>query len=224
MIGVLMITAALAAYALTPTQRMADLRGAVNLDTLVPRAFGDWRVDESLIPLRVSPEVQAQLDKVYDQTLARTYINSQGQRVMLSIAYGGDQTKALQLHRPEVCYAAQGFSVSKALAATLDVGKHEAAITVRRLVARLGQRTEPIMYWMRVGDNVVSGRLGQALARYEYGLNGLIPDGVLVRVSSISNDVNTAYAVQTQFIDDLSAALGQRSRDFFFGANHTSKM
>jgi hypothetical protein len=89
--GLIMLLAACAAALLTPTQKMADVESRIELERLIPLGFGDWKIDTSLVPVKVDPALQASLNKIYNQTLSRTYINSQGQRIMLSIAYGGDR-------------------------------------------------------------------------------------------------------------------------------------
>jgi EpsI family protein len=184
---------------------MADQRPALKLETVVPRTFGQWREDTSIAPLKVSPDVQAELDRIYSQTLTRTYINAAGQRVMLSIAYGRDQGRAMQVHKPEVCYPAQGFQIVgifKSVMATLA-----GEIPIMRLVAVQGPRVEPITYWIAVGDTVVRGALEQNIARIKYGLTGTVPDGILVRVSTISRDEDAAYRVHDQFVSDMLRAL-----------------
>ena len=61
----------------------------------------------------VNPEAEAALAKIYTQTLARTYVNAAGERILLSVAYGDDQRgEATQAHRPEMCYTAQGLAIT----------------------------------------------------------------------------------------------------------------
>src|ERR1700730_5709367 len=106
-VGIVMCAAAGLAPAMKPTLKYADVVGGVNLENMIPRQFGDWAVDPNLVPLQVSPDVKAMLDRIYAQTLSRTYVNRAGQRIMLSIAYGTDQAgEATQVHRPEFCYVA----------------------------------------------------------------------------------------------------------------------
>ena len=100
----LMVAAAVAGELMRPTQRLAEQKPRIELDQQVPEAFGDWRLDRSIRPVLPDPSLQAMLDVLYSQTLARTYINRQGQRIMLSIAYGSDQSnEATAVHRPEFC-------------------------------------------------------------------------------------------------------------------------
>lgn len=206
-LALILLAGAGLAVAMKPTERMAQQRPPINLEDAIPKRFGDWRVDASLAPITVSPDVQAELEKIYTQTVLRTYINSHGDRVMLAVAYGGDQSKATQVHKPEVCYPMQGFQLSDMAQGALDT--FAGRIPIMRMVATQGQRVEPITYWIAVGDTVVRGALEQNLARLKYGLTGTVPDGILVRVSTISRNADASYALQKQFIDGMLAAMPQ---------------
>ncbi|MBW8901438.1 MAG: EpsI family protein, partial [Massilia sp.] len=145
-LGTAMILTSALTGALTPTVKIAQAQSQFSLEAMIPQQFADWTVDASIVPLKADPERQSVLEKIYDQTLSRTYVNSRGERVMLSIAYGGDQSRALQLHLPEVCYVAQGFDMVKAGDSTLATRFGQ--VPVKRLVARQNQRNEPITYWI----------------------------------------------------------------------------
>ncbi|WP_305821845.1 exosortase-associated protein EpsI, B-type [Massilia brevitalea] len=203
--------------ALTPGVKLAQDQAPFQLETMIPQRFGAWQLDPSVVPLTPDPEQQGMLKKLYDQTLSRTYIDAAGRRVMLSIAYGGDQSKALQLHLPEVCYVAQGFQLVRDGAGSLAT--HHGALPVKRLVARQGQRNEPITYWITIGDKATRSGIEQKLRRLAYGLSGEIPDGMLVRVSSIAVDDTRAYALQDQFVAELLASLDAPSRARLIGAS-----
>lgn len=210
LMAALMLAASVSAVALRPTEKLADVGPKVDLESMVPKQFGDWRIDNTILPLLPSPDVKAQLDKIYNQVLARTYVNSSGRRVMLSIAYGGDQSDAMQVHLPEVCYAAQGFQVKKPVEG--EIGIADQGIPVRRVVATLGNRFEPITYWITVGDQVVNTGIKRKLAQLKYGFAGRVPDGVLVRASSIGRDEDDAYKLQEVFIRDMLTAMSSADR------------
>ena len=190
---------------LVPTEMIADQQAKFSLEQIIPQAFGDWEVDRSIVPLQVAPDVQARLDKIYGQTLARTYINRDGERIMLSLAYGGDQSDYMAVHKPEVCYAAQGFEVGEVT--PVAVRTTTGNLAAKQLVAVSGGRIEPITYWIRLGDRVIASGLQQKLRRLSYTLVGKVPDGMLVRVSSIDPNAGHAYRVQQQFIDSLLVSL-----------------
>lgn len=204
-VALAMLAAAGLAVAMKPNDRMAEKRPPINLSESVPRTFGDWRIDPAVAPITVSPDVQAQLDKLYSQTLMRTYVNSHGERVMLAIAYGGDQSRATQVHKPEVCYPMQGFQITSIVSGVMDTLKGQ--IPIMRLVAVQGRRIEPITYWIAVGDTVVRGAVEQNLARLKYGLTGTVPDGMLVRVSTISRDEKASYQIQDRFLADMLGSM-----------------
>ena len=71
----LMLAAFAGAQAWRPTSRLADTRPKVELETMFPKAFGDWRVDDRMPVQLISPDTQAMLNKIYNQTLSRTYVN-----------------------------------------------------------------------------------------------------------------------------------------------------
>lgn len=217
LLGVTMVVTAAATHALTPATRLADTRAPFDLVTAIPLQFAGWSVDTTLTPVAPNPDSQAALDRIYDQTLARTYVDAHGQRVMLSIAYGGDQSKALQLHLPEICYVAQGFQIAQKSDGTLATGF--GTLPVKRLVARADPRNEPITYWITVGDQATRAGFAQKLQMLAYGLSGKIPDGMLVRVSTIDPDARAAYLVQDRFSSALLAALTPQSRLRLLGKN-----
>lgn len=219
LVALLMLAGAGAAVMARPTKALADQIGIPNLEALLPKKFGNWRVDTSLPTILPSPDVQAQLDKIYNQVLSRTYVNDKGQRIMLSVAYGGDQSDGTSAHRPEVCYPAQGFAITSNQVADLQLGGRD--LQVRRLMSKLGARNEPITYWVVVGDEVVTTGIGQKLAQMRYGVRGVIADGMLVRISSIDADMERGHELQAQFARDLYSSIDPAAAARFFGrADH----
>lgn len=215
-IGLCMLVAAGLALALKPTHKIADAEPKIDLAVLIPKQFGDWKVDETIAPLIADPSQQAMINKIYNQTLSRTYFNSHGDHVMLSIAYGGDQSDGMAVHKPEICYPAQGFQILKNVSGTLFTG--EGIIPVKRLVAVQGQRNEPITYWTTVGDTVAVSGIKWKLEQMKYGLTGKIPDGLLFRVSTIQADDAKAYQIQDAFTRDLLRAISPRGRQRIIGS------
>jgi EpsI family protein len=209
------LSAALAVW-MTPSVHMSDKLGKPDLETLFPKEFGDWRVDARSSMVLPSPETQALLDSIYNQTLTRTYINPLGYRIMLSVAYGGDQSDATRAHLPEVCYPAQGFQILANEAGQIRL--LDRPVAVRYLMSRFGARNEPITYWLMVADQVTVSRTSQKLAQFKLGLKGYIPDGMLVRVSSIDNNAANGYQQQEAFLRDMAQAVPEAGRDRVFGA------
>jgi EpsI family protein len=188
-----------------PTKKIAD-QWETDLEKMFPVQFGDWQVDRSMPVILPAPDVQAKLDVIYNQVLARTYVNRRtGDRVMLSVAYGGDQSDGMSAHLPEVCYPAQGFQLAGQRSTTITLRGRQ--IPVKQLRTRLGGRAEPVTYWLTLGETVAATRTQRKLRQMEYGLRGIVPDGMLVRVSSIDPDAERAFAVQHSFLEALALAI-----------------
>lgn len=217
LIGVVMLAAAGLALALAPRVKVADQGPRISLETMIPGEFGDWKVDETIAPLIVSPDVKALLDRIYNQTLTRTYISSGGERLMLSIAYGSDQSYSTQIHRPEMCYPAQGFQIESMSKNFIAFG--ETKLPVMKLVATQGRRVEPITYWVMIGDSPVRGNLEQGFARLKYGLTGKIPYGLVIRVSTLSSDESKSYRLQERFVRDMLDAVPVEYRKVLAGVD-----
>ncbi len=210
LIGLVMLLAAGLSLALTPRERAADHRPAIDLEAMIPKHFGDWQMEDRLDRLMVNPEVQAKIDRIYNQTITRTYVNSHNERIMLSIAYGSEQSDSMAVHRPEYCYPAQGFQILKNEKDIFSTG--EGKIPVKRLLAKQGARVEPITYWTTIGDTVAIKGLQWKIYQIKYGLTGEIPDGLLYRISSIQPDESAAYRMQDDFSRSLLGALSQEGK------------
>lgn len=216
--GVLMAASAVGAQMLVPRHMLADSLPPMQLAESIPARFGEWREEEQGMSAVVNPSVEAELRKIYTQTLARTYVNRDGYRVMLSLAYGANQSDGLSMHYPEICYPAQGFEVTGNSNGVLNTPR--GAIPVKRLQTNLaGQRFEPVTYWGTVGDKVAIGGINKKLVEMRYRLGGNIPDGLLFRVSSIDTDPARSFAVQERFVADLQQALPPATRLRFMGLN-----
>lgn len=215
----LMILSALSAHALIPTTKLAEQNGKPHLEKIVPNAFGPWMLDPHQVVAVVNPVQEENIKRVYDQTLSRTYLRSDGYRIMLSIAYGADQRsgEALGVHYPEVCYPAQGFEVLTNTKGALVAG--QTTVPVRRLETKLGtQRREPVTYWTTLGEYLTLGGLDRRLIELRYGLKGEIPDGLLFRVSSIDSNSQRAFEIQESFIKELLQQLPDKPRAQLVGS------
>jgi EpsI family protein len=213
--GVMALTSAGATLAM-PKPQVTSANQIPDVEALLPKRFGHWVVDPNIIPLAVSPDVEQMLSTIYDRTVSRTYVNPQGKRMMVSVAYGANQSRALQLHKPEVCYAAQGFRIRDVHKSNWEAGG--VSIPTMHVVGQMGPRVEPVTYWMRIGDDIARGWYEQNLVRLKYGTRGYIPDGVLFRISSIDPNAASAYELQRQFIDEMMAAMTPQAREFFVGS------
>jgi len=206
----LMCVAALVGFLGKPGTKAPDAGRAINLQAVVPLSFAGWRELPTAGAQVVNPQTQQLLDKLYSQLLTRNYVNAEGYVIMLSLAYGDDQRGALQAHKPEVCYPAQGFKLHSNVAA--DVTTDFGAISARRLSTSMGQRQEPVTYWFTTGDRTIRSSLEKRWVELRLALTGQVPDGLLFRVSSIDPDTGRAFLMQERFVNDLLQATAPSNR------------
>ena len=219
-LAALMCGAAVAGIAVRPSSKAAEKGKTISLEAMVPKHFADWtELPEQGVQV-VNPQTKELLDKLYSQILTRSYVDKQGYRIMLSLAYGDDQRGGLQAHRPEVCYPAQGFKLGKVEDGQLATSYGN--IDVRRLSTNFGARNEPVTYWLTVGDQVVQTGFDKRVAQIRLGLTGQIPDGLLFRISSIDDDTSRAYAMQQKFVADMMASVPPAARKQLSGLSATA--
>jgi EpsI family protein len=223
--GVLVV-ASYAAAALTPHTEVARNRP---LAERIPERFGDWTAEpQSVDPVVLVPgaalEPAAAQASTYDDVLMRTYRRGDGARVMAAFAYGRLQTQELKIHRPELCYHAQGFDVSPLglRAVRLD---RDRSVESLALLTRNRSRIEVVTYWIRVGEHVARGPWDIRWTIFSAGLHGSVPDGLLVRASSLADstgDAERELAVQHDFLADLYRGTPDATRAFLAGTPEVS--
>ena len=219
--SVAILSAAAMAEAIRPRELLASSQVAPDLEKIIPRDFGQWHVVPN-IGLVTPSEPGAYLERdlstrIYSQEVARGYADSAGNLIMFLVAYGPVQNYRLKSHLPEVCYGAAGFRVSAKTVTHLSYQDGAALLTISRLIAQKERRFEPITYWMKVGGDVATGVFDRQIARMKYGVRGIIPDGALIRISTVGLSETVSYKLQDQFIRDLLAALRPQDRKFFTG-------
>lgn len=203
---------------LTPHVTWFEHIGSPQYEQITPKQFGDWvEITEAAGSRIVDPEQQYAINNLYTQTVSRIYEQrASGRRIMLSLAYGDNQTFSKQLHRPEACYSSQGFKIEN-----LHEDKLQAidkAIPINRMKAIIGSRLEYVTYWIRIGDGIISGPpTALNVARLQMSLKGYITDGLLFRVSEVGDDEALSNTLQDQFIRDFLQALSQTQQAMMVG-------
>lgn len=219
MLALAMVVTALGGELLQPRAMDAAEAPTLELATLVPEQFEQWRIDQLAMMVRPDPEVAKQLGELYAATLERTYVDNNGYRIMLSIAYGTRQTDNLRAHLPELCYGAQGFQVEGLIQERVYLGAGYGAMPVTRMMARNALRVEPVTYWLNLSGRVVNNQMQRKLASLAFGIRGAVPDGMLVRVSSVDADMARAYQQQDRFLRQLMDGMNADQRLRVFGHN-----
>lgn len=210
-VGGTLLAATAAGFALMP-RTVEKLLGDARLEALVPKTLGSWSF-EAASGLVLPPQDQLR-DKIYSQLLTRVYSRADGASVMLLIAYSGAQDGTIQIHRPEVCYPASGYRLVEIDAHSIPLNDR-VRLPSRYIVAESDVRREQIVYWTRLGSHFPTKWSEQKTAVIEENLAGVIPDGVLVRISSIA--AGNAMAVFDGFARDLYNAVGNHMKQVLVG-------
>jgi EpsI family protein len=220
------LVTAVCANVFIPRTLMASANPSLNLELMIPQAFGKWKYRPTLglvtptVPEFV--ETNELASKIYSQEIGRTYVDDEGHTVMLLIAYGPEQNYRLKAHRPEVCYTAQGFRVWDKTEHGLTISDNAAPLKFSRLITQRESRFEPVSYWLRVGNDVSTGVFDNQILRFKYGLRGLIPDGALIRISTIGLPAPQSFELQDRFIKDLLTSITPTAQRFLIGRTLSS--
>jgi EpsI family protein len=170
------------------------------LDSAVPKKIGPWvYASESGLVL---PPRDALSDRLYDNLITRVYTAPQAPAVMLLIAYNNMQDGVVQAHRPEVCYPAGGYQITPT--SPVAISRKSADPIPANVFTAVGpDRTEQVLYWTRMGANFPRSWAQQRLALAQSNLSGVIPDGALVRVSLIAEEMPSAVVQLKTFVSEL---------------------
>jgi EpsI family protein len=214
-----LVIASAAVWQLTP--RIARHDVVAPLASLVPIEFAGWR-EVPLASDAVDPRsrLPGEVDREapYNDVLMRGYANPRGDVVMLALAYGSHQRQEVKIHRPELCYTAQGFEVLRRTPVDLPLtGVSARPAHGARMLVRGADRVETVTYWIRIGDLYSRGAWKTRSHIFTEGLSGRLVDGILVRASQIVPDAASAtpqrFALQEEFLAQLVRALPAGARE-----------
>lgn len=188
------------------------------LTKLVPPQLGPWGLGHA--GEIVLPRTEGSLaSRLYGDQLARIYYRADQPNLpmMLSIAYGFKQSDALQLHRPEACYPAVGFTVGPARPFDLNLGG--ASVPAVALTATVRDRIEDVVYWTRMGRRFPRSEAEQREMRFANAIDGLVPDGALVRASAVRLDPEVpVFRNVEDFLRALASSIGRDGRKVLLAA------
>ena len=182
-----------------------DVGADHRLADLIPEQLGAWRAqpDSNL----VVPD-ETNTGTGHEQTLSRVYTEPQGPPVMTLISNHVAHSQKFNLHRPEWCYTAATFRLQDFRTVNLDLGLNR-PVAARMFTGVRGDRTEQVLYWMRVANAFPINLNQQGWVIFRNGLSGFNVDGCLVRLSLLGTDVRQGQVVLEQFaralVQDVNA-------------------
>src|SRR3989304_6725829 len=183
----------------------------INLNA-IPEEVGEWQMIDEQSRMGTSAS------EFLNDVLFRTYKRGDGKTIMLAIAYGADQKQNFSIHVPEGCYRAAGSDVTSiGVVNDADIP----GLEVKRLLVRAEEKTEPMQYWIVLNGRVITSHFERKIKQVYYSLFNVQAGGVLVRVSSLSNDKDFQkdYEIQRSFINDLYKTVDPELRKLLFGGN-----
>lgn len=189
------LIAAVGAYFATP--RLSSIENVPSLENTVPRAFGDWvELKSPLLQVSLSTGGETEINQPYDQVVMRTYVNSKGQQVMLALAWGRHQRQEVKVHRPDLCYVAQGYKIHSLANAEFEkISTPFGKVSGKRMLVSGNNSTEAVSYWIRIGNLYSEDAFDTRFHILKEGFRGNIPDGVLVRASMQVSDQKAAETI-----------------------------
>lgn len=174
----------------------------------IPARIGNWvsrRTAEVVLP------PQDDSNKLYENLETRVYEADGLPAIMVLVAYSSIQQNDIQVHRPEVCYPASGYPVISQNPVDLHIAGRK--IRAKMVRAQRGGLVERVLYWVRVGDQFPTDWASQRLSMAFANLRGIVPDGVLVRISALEEPSGNVSDVLERFTNAFLEQSPPRMRD-----------
>lgn len=215
--GLSMLLTAWMTFMVTPRAMNRQSLPATYLQDNIPTAFGDWQSLDNIGNRIVNPELQQALNRIYNQEVNLNYFDVSGDEVMLSIAYGANQTDEFAAHDPAGCYPAQGLSIVNRHPDILHTSFGD--LPVIRMATRGQNRLEDVTYWFVVGQYITNNDWTKKKIQLRYALRRKIPDGLIFRVSSLDRDPARAWQLQDRFLKQFLNNLSPTVRQHLIGTH-----
>jgi EpsI family protein len=211
--GATMLGVAGLAYARMP-QNITPPIAIKAFNDMVPRSIGLWSMDAN--SEFVLPPPDSLSERLYDNLITRAYVKPDEPPVLMLIAYNNRQDGILQLHRPEICYPVAGFKLTETRIVDVATSQNR-ILKARSFTASAVTRTEHVLYWTRLGSYMPTSWVDQRVAVIKENLNGIEPDGLMVRLSVVSDDAARSLETMTRFVADFNQSLKPAPRQLLFG-------
>lgn len=188
-----------------------------DLENNIPKEFGEWKLAPQLTPqVSLVSDNNSLQNQIYDDVLMRTYINKEGAKVMLALAYAKEQRQDVKVHQPDICYPAQGYQMLLSRTASFNISANTSPIVGKNQLYTGASHQEAVSYWIRVGDGAFLSGVQMRLKIIKDGLlHQRFDDGMLVRVSSVSQsdrDLDKLFKLHEKFLNDLVSSVTGNNR------------
>jgi len=202
-----------ACLALRPSGPLAPGEPEEQARLELPDGFGEWQ-SIALDELILWPD-DTLSPAIYRQIVAKRYHHPNGTTVTAVIALASAQNYLMQLHRPESCYPASGFTIEENARFSLPL--HGFHLPARFMRARRGSRQDAVLYWTRIGQKFPQDLWGQRLAMAKDALLRDPQTGILARFSVTNEEDGAAESELAAFVQSLFLRLSPEGRTTLFG-------
>jgi EpsI family protein len=223
LIGSACAISAAAALALKPRRKVSLLPLGEKLSKIVPTSFEGWVSQD--VSDQYAPEGEdSLLARLYGQTVGRIYRNPTSDlEVTMLMAHGESQSNELQVHRPEVCYPAFGFSIEDSIPTEITL-MGDITLPGRQLIAQSDTEKQAVIYWTRLGEYFPVNITEQRLDRLDTAVHLYISDGLLARFSTSGSETELAFSTLKHFIAMLVAKVATSRRSALIGSVRASQL
>lgn len=211
-LGGALAAASATAFALQP--RAAPTGSSIPLSNAVPRQIGHFH--EIAPEGFVLPAAGPLTERTYVDLMTRLYVAEGAPPVMLLVAQGRVNDPGMSVHRPESCYRSAGFGIENDGIVPLPAPFPSHAEAVR-LTARREDRVEQVFFWTRIGTRFPATARAQRLITLRENLVGILPPGLLFRLSVIGDDATAAFDLLYRFNATLLSQLSGSARAALLG-------
>jgi len=168
----------------------------------IPHSFGDWKGTDYPLDPRVYDILETR------SIIHRSYENSKGQKVFLSIVYYAE-TK-VDFHAPEACLGGQGIKTEKT-PDTIFIDKLKSKLSVSRLIQKSDNGSEDLVYYFFkagpfMGRSYLKLRMNLILNKFSKRPKS----GSLIRVSTtIPNTMEEKQSekILQEFVNDINPSI-----------------
>jgi EpsI family protein len=143
---------------------------------VIPYHFGEWKGSDR------------QFDPVYgqdpsDTMLLRAYEGGDGKSVVVYAGYYKDLAAVMELHNPEVCYPAQGWSI-QTIGESEETVQQGIRIRAREMIVNSSSGHRAVMWWYNAGTRPFENRLRHLYISLALASFRGRTDGSLVRLET----------------------------------------
>lgn len=172
----LIVLFALTLAGVQAAQRLRQKQRRVPNWSVVPYDMKDWQgLDTTFDPIYGSDPATSSLLRIYSNT-------NQGP-VIVYVGFYSDLAAILEVHTPELCYPAQGWSISS-MRKTIEGRFHGRSIPAKEILADKSGTKRLVMWWYNAGSKPFENRIRYVYAVLMMSMFTGRTDGSLVRIES----------------------------------------